>query len=59
MWDLPGPGIEPISSPLAGRLSTTASPGKPLLQYAFLGNPTDRGAWQALVREVTTELNMT
>ena len=29
MWDLPGPGHEPVSPALAGRLSTTAPPGKP------------------------------
>ena len=29
MWDLPGPGLEPVSPALAGRLSTTAPPGKP------------------------------
>ena len=29
MWDLPGPGLEPISLALAGRFSTTAPPGKP------------------------------
>ena len=29
MWDLPRPGLEPVSPALAGRLSTTASPGKP------------------------------
>ena len=28
MWDLPGPGIEPMFRALAGRLSTTAPPGK-------------------------------
>ena len=28
MWDLPRPGLEPVSPPLAGRLSTTAPPGK-------------------------------
>ena len=28
MWDLPGPGIEPVSSVLAGRFLTTAPPGK-------------------------------
>ena len=27
--DLPGPGLEPVSPALAGRLSTTAPPGKP------------------------------
>ena len=29
MWDPPRPGLEPVSPALAGRLSTTASPGKP------------------------------
>ena len=28
MWDLPRPGLEPVSPALAGRLSTTAPPGK-------------------------------
>ena len=30
MWDFPGPGLEPVSPALAGRLPTTAPPGKPL-----------------------------
>ncbi|XP_073666305.1 alpha-amylase 2B isoform X7 [Tursiops truncatus] len=30
MWDLPGLGHEPVSPASAGRLSTTAPPGKPL-----------------------------
>ena len=29
MWDLPKPGLEPMSLALAGRFSTTAPPGKP------------------------------
>ena len=29
MWDLPRPGLQPVSPALAGRLSTTAPPGKP------------------------------
>ena len=29
MWDPPRPGPEPVSPALAGRLSTTAPPGKP------------------------------
>ena len=29
MWDLPRPGIEPVSPALAGSPSTTAPPGKP------------------------------
>ena len=31
MWDLLRPGLEPVSPALAGRFSTTAPPGKPLL----------------------------
>ena len=30
MWDLPRPGIEPVSPQLAGRFFTTEPPGKPL-----------------------------
>ena len=35
MWDLPRPGLEPVSPALAGRPSATAPPGKPnsLLSY--------------------------
>ena len=33
MWDLPRPGLEPLSPALAGRFSTTAPPGKP--HWAF------------------------
>ena len=29
MWDLPRPGLEPMSPELAGRFSTAAPPGKP------------------------------
>ena len=29
MWELPRPGLEPVCPALAGRLSTTAPPGKP------------------------------
>ena len=32
MWDLPRPGIEPLSPTLAGGFSTTAPPGKSLEQ---------------------------
>ena len=30
MWAPPRPGLEPVSPALAGRLSTTAPPGKPV-----------------------------
>ena len=33
MWDLPRPGLKPVSPALAGRFSTTAPPRKPV---AFL-----------------------
>ena len=33
MWDLPRPGLEPVSPALAGRFSTTAPPGKPCSMY--------------------------
>ena len=36
MWDLCRPGLEPVSPALAGRLSTTAPPGKPQNHYVFL-----------------------
>ena len=39
MWDPPRPGLEPVSPALAGRLSTTAPPGKPgfyLFMYVFI-----------------------
>ena len=29
------------------------------LQYSFLGNPMDRGAWQATVHEIIKESDMT
>ena len=34
MWDLPRPGLEPVSPALAGRFSTSAPPGKP--PHSFL-----------------------
>ena len=36
MWDPPRPGLEPVSPALAGRLSTTAPPGKPLFFCCLL-----------------------
>ena len=35
MWDLPGPGIKPMSHVMAGRFFTSEPPGKPL---ALLSN---------------------
>ena len=36
MWDLPRPGLEPVSPELAGRLSTTAPPGKPPSSFLWV-----------------------
>ena len=36
MWDLPGPGIEPVSPALAGGFFTTKPSGKPGLHYLFI-----------------------
>ena len=36
MWDLPRPGLEPVSPALAGRFSTTAPPGKPQLPILYI-----------------------
>ena len=33
MWDLPRPGLKPVSPALAGRFSTTAPPGKPPISF--------------------------
>ena len=35
MWDLPRPGLEPVSSALAGGFSTTAPPGKPWQEFLW------------------------
>ena len=37
MWDLPGPGIEPVASALAGRVLPTGPPGKnqPIFRDVF------------------------
>ena len=37
MWDLPRPGLEPVSPALAGRFSTTAPPGKPEDLFFWFG----------------------
>ena len=33
MWNLPRPGIEPVSPVLAGRFLTTGMPGKPKVLF--------------------------
>ena len=56
MWDLPRPGLEPVSPALAGRLSTTAPPGKPsshvfnlaLVVYTLYGQAIQDGRFLVL-----------
>ena len=48
MWDLPRPGLEPVSPAPAGRFPTTAPPGKPCgqcfyLWIKYLPNPSQKG----------------
>ena len=44
MWDLPRPGLEPVSPALAGRFSTTAPPGKPYINILiFPSSPSFSG----------------
>ena len=44
MWDLPRPGLEPVSPALADRFSTTAPPGKPRLKVFTLRSGTKQDA---------------
>ena len=49
MWDLPRPGLEPVSPALAGGFLTTAPPGKPdFLFFNFIFWPR-RAACRSLV----------
>ena len=36
MWDLPRPGLKPVSPALAGRFLTTVPPGKQDVEYIFM-----------------------
>ena len=54
MWDLPGPGIEPVSPALAGGFFTTGAPGNPLKRtlLASLLNT----SWFSELRNVVSKL---
>ena len=65
MWDLPGPGIEPMSPALAGRFLTTAPPGKSykiLLFNLFYNHKNDWATFSStfpqILRYVEQEKNM-
>ena len=55
--NLPVNAGDRASIPGSGR-SPGEGNGSPL-QYSFQGNPMDRGAWQAIVHGVATELDRT
>ena len=50
LWDLPRPGLEPVSPALAGRFSTTAPRGKPMFHFLLgqrmIGNVRMIEAWR-------------
>ena len=45
MWDLPGPGIEPMSPALEGRFFITEPPGKPSVKF-FIQQIHEYVTWQ-------------
>ena len=49
MWDLPRPGLEPVSPALAGKFSTTAPPGKPRTHFRI--NKFEISSSQLLITE--------
>ena len=52
MWDLLRPGLEPMSPALAGRLSTTAPPGKPRKPCIKTGRTAISSVWVSEWSEV-------
>ena len=61
MWDPPRPGLEPASPALAGRLSTTAPPGKPiyeLLRSTFSGPSSVMGQGRNQARSLTSRSSL-
>ena len=50
MWDLPRPGLEPVSPALAGRFSTTVPPGKPSISFFVSGKGCKREFHKLLKR---------
>ena len=52
MWDLPGPGLKPVSPALAGGFLTTAPPGKPhVAVFKCVAVPMTRVAGHVAVHE--------
>ena len=61
MWDLPRPGLEPVSPALAGTFSTTVPPGKPwgffCRFFSYLVFPTYRSSFSICCRAGLVVLN--
>ena len=53
MWDLPRPGLKPVSPALAGRLSTTAPPGKPKLASFLILKIFYENIWSANLQRIS------
>ena len=49
MWDLPGPGLEPVSPALADGFLTTVPPGKSE-STVFIAGPSKEYGWPILKR---------
>ena len=47
MWDLPGPGLKPVSPALPGGFLTTVPPGKPFL--VFYNLDTSEEYWSVIL----------
>ena len=59
MWNLPRPGLEPVSPALAGRFSTTAPPGKPVPQLFILSTTEAHlGCYQILKIMIKANINI-
>ena len=55
MWDLPRPGLEPVSPALTGRFSTTAPPGKPTEVLSLRAPTWEKCAQEAHLGELIPE----
>ena len=57
MWNLPGPGLEPMSPALAGGFLTTAPPGKsPVMFYRSILLTFQHVIWSVVVFSITEAL---
>ena len=59
MWDLPRPGLEPVSPALAGRFLTTAPPGKPVMRTFKIYSLSNFQRYNAALSTTVTKLYVT